>query len=60
MSLMPMMTYQGTDFSGFSDFYGDSPEDEIFQNKLYTNKEVQFIVDKRLAMYDSKGLLEIQ
>lgn len=60
MCVMPMMTYQGTDFTGFSDFYDDTPEAKKFQNKLYTNKEVQYILEKRLPLYYSKGLLEIQ
>lgn len=60
LAVMPMMTYQGTDFSGFSDFYEDTPEAKRFQNKLYENKDVQYVVDKRLPLYDFKGLLEVQ
>ncbi|KAH8310522.1 hypothetical protein KR044_001767 [Drosophila immigrans] len=58
MNFQPMMTYEGSNFSGFSDFFDDNPEAIRFQNSLYDRAEIQHVVQKMLPKFDARGLLD--
>ncbi|XP_060649844.1 uncharacterized protein LOC132787023 [Drosophila nasuta] len=60
MNFQPMMTYVGSDFSGFNDFFDSNPEAIRFQNSLYDRAEIQYIVHKMLPIFDARGLLDPQ